>query len=99
MGLQRFTRKKIPNRSRAIATPGTDVGDFAALGFEDIFGGGDRDYNDANFQLEGGIGNVSPRVPEPASLILVVVGMSGLGLVSRTLFAVRCRENDRGALR
>jgi hypothetical protein len=38
-------------------------------------------------------------VPEPASLILVVVGMSGLGLVSRTLFAVRCRENDRGALR
>ena len=53
----------------------------------------------SNFQLEGGIGNVSPRVPEPASLVLVVVGMSGLGLVSRTLFAVRCRENDRGALR
>jgi len=73
--------------------------DFATLGFEDIFGGGDLDYNDANFQLEGGIGNVSTRVPEPASLILVVVGMSGLALVSRTLFAVRCRENDRGALR
>ena len=33
--------------------------DFATLGFEDLFGGGDRDYNDANFQLEGGIGFVS----------------------------------------
>jgi len=34
--------------------------DFATLGFEDLFGGGgDRDYNDANFQLEGGIGNVA----------------------------------------
>jgi hypothetical protein len=68
--------------------------DFATLGFEDLFGGGDRDYNDANFQLEGGIGNVS-RVPEPASLILLVVGLSGLGLVSRALFAVRCPEDDR----
>jgi hypothetical protein len=42
---------------------------------------------------------VLDTVPEPASLMLVVVGMSGLGLVSRTLFAVRCRENERGALR
>jgi hypothetical protein len=72
--------------------------DFATLGFEDLFGGGDRDYNDANFQLEGGIGTAS-AVPEPASLILLVVGMSGLGLVSRALFAVRCREDDRVSLR
>ena len=72
--------------------------DFATLGFEDLFGGGDRDYNDANFQLEGGIGTAS-AVPEPASLILLVVGMSGLGLVSRALFAVRCREDDRVGLR
>ena len=71
---------------------------FATLGFEDLFGGGDRDYNDANFQLESGIGNVA-RVPQPGSLILLVVGMSGLGLVSRALFTVRCREDDKGSVR
>lgn len=71
--------------------------DFATLGFEDLFGGGDRDYNDANFQLEGGIGLA--RVPEPASLILLVFGLAGLALVSRALFGVRCREDAGSALR
>jgi hypothetical protein len=38
-------------------------GDVALLGFEDLFGGGDHDYNDANFQIQGGLG--SGRCPSP----------------------------------
>jgi len=72
--------------------------DFATLGFEDLFGGGDRDYNDANFQLEGGIG-IAARIPEPASLVLLVFGLAALALVSRALFGVGCREDAGTALR
>jgi len=51
-------------------------GDVALLGFEDLFGGGDHDYNDANFQIQGGIG--IRQVSEPASLF----GLAALAAVS-----------------
>ena len=56
--------------------------DYATLGFEDIFGGGDFDYNDASFLLEGGIGLA--RVPEPASLTLLLLGLAAVALRVRS---------------
>ena len=58
------------------------AGDLAILGFEDLYGGGDRDYNDASFQLEGGIGVA--RVPEAASLVLLMLGLGALVTISRS---------------
>jgi predicted GIY-YIG superfamily endonuclease len=57
--------------------------DYATLGFEDLFGGGDFDYNDALFLLEGSIGFA--RVPEPASLTLLLFGLTAVALRVRSL--------------
>jgi len=65
--------------------------DLATLGFEDLFGGGDFDYNDAMFKLEGGIG--LRQVPEPASLILLLLGLATAAPLLRSLSGVRRRED------
>lgn len=47
------------------------------VGFEDLFGGGDRDYNDNIFRFTGAIQDspVPVNVPEPASIVgLLAVG-------------------------
>ena len=67
--------------------------DLATLGFEDLFGGGDFDYNDAMFKLEGGIGIALLRVPEPASLILLLLGLATAAPLLRSLSGVRRRED------
>lgn len=41
---------------------------ITVIGFEDLFGGGDLDYNDARVRVVGDIGLT--RIPEPSSLIL-----------------------------
>ena len=47
------------------------------VGFEDLYGGGDRDFDDLGFALS----NVQlTHVPEPASLWLLALGLSACGL-------------------
>jgi hypothetical protein len=64
--------------------------DRAILSFEDLFGGGDFDYNDAIFKVEGGIG--LRRVPEPASLTLLLLGLAALAFLVRPFSSVRRRD-------
>ena len=60
------------------------TGDVAEFRFEDIFGGGDKDFNDAIFQISGGIGIAPPpKIPEPDSAILLILGLVGVTWVSR----------------
>ena len=59
---------------------GYQVGDYVLLGFEDIAGGGDFDFNDTVFAVKGVVGETIPpaSVPEPAAgLGLAAVGAFG----------------------
>jgi len=50
------------------------------VGFEDLYGGGDKDYNDFRFSLTNVI---DPVVPEPRLLLLLSCGLFILTLFSR----------------
>jgi len=52
------------------------------VGFEDLFGGGDLDFDDHRFAFSGGVSNVS-IVPESSTLALFALGIVGLGLSRR----------------
>jgi hypothetical protein len=57
----------------------TPYGTGYVVGFEDLYGGGDWDYNDNRFLFEGGV----ERVPEPSLLALFALGAGGLKMVRR----------------
>ena len=66
------------------------------MGFEDLYGGGDEDFQDVFFQVGGGV-TVNP---EPVTLLLLASGLFGLagaGLVGRRHGRLRPRSGARGA--
>ncbi|BAY66353.1 hypothetical protein NIES22_64920 [Calothrix brevissima NIES-22] len=58
--------------------------DYLVMGFEDLWGGGDKDYNDTVFAIDIGkenaryVAGITP-IPEP-SATLALLGIAGLGL-------------------
>ncbi|MGF1492887.1 MAG: DUF4114 domain-containing protein [Microcoleaceae cyanobacterium] len=62
------------------------IGEYIVMGWEDIKGGGDRDYNDVVFALELGQKNIDAikDVPEPATTAaLFGLGLAGVAGVRR----------------
>ena len=54
------------------------------VGFEDLYGGGDKDYNDFRFSLTNVIDPIDPQaVPEPRLLLLLSCGLFILTLFTR----------------
>jgi len=52
------------------------------VGFEDLRGGGDRDYNDIMFRLTN-VYDPTRTVPEPGTLVLFGIGLAGFGATAR----------------
>ncbi|OUR89452.1 hypothetical protein A9Q81_21615 [Gammaproteobacteria bacterium 42_54_T18] len=68
-------------------------GNVYHVGFEDLFNGGDKDYDDHRFAFSGGVSNIS-IVPESSTLALFALGIIGLGL-SRHRVHLHDHDHDK----
>jgi hypothetical protein len=64
------------------------------MGFEDIFGGGDFDYDDLQFTLS----NVRSSVPNGGGTTAMLPGSAVVVLAFLRRFTHRCRKAAQGAL-
>ena len=54
------------------------------IGFEDLFGGGDRDYDDLVFSLNNvRVGSLVTAVPEPETYAMLLAGLFAIGALKR----------------
>jgi Domain of unknown function (DUF4114)/PEP-CTERM motif len=65
----------------AVTTLLSDDSYLTTVGFEDLRGGGDLDYNDFMFSLSNVID--PPAIPEPSVLLLLAIGLIGLSVMGR----------------
>ena len=62
------------------------------IGFEDLYGGGDNDFNDPVFAVDIGVENVAALVAgnEPATIVLIIAGALAYAFYRRRKVVISC---------